>query len=175
MNVLCSKRALAAGLIMAPLITGCFESSGRAVMYGMIIIRTGATRYALGAVPSEPSLKINVTLTNFGHQPVFMKLCGSSDPAFQLERRVGEDWQLAFQPVCPMMFRAPRRVESGETVRHVANINPLGGPGLSVEEMPGTYRLVYGVAAANGGHSPVSPERLLPAAERTSNEFTIVE
>ena len=169
--------ALAAGLLMASLLSGCFEPSGGTVVNGRMTIRTAATDHPIVKLRSERRVIVAVTMTNYRRQPVFMVLCGTTEPAFQLEKRVGDEWQLAFQPVCPMIFSAPRRVESGATVRHLASIavTPGGSPRLSPDEMPGRYRMVYGFLSAAGGRSPGSSEGLLPLSERTSNEFAIVE
>lgn len=78
-----------------------------------------------------------------------------------------------------MEYTTPLRIDPGESLQHEVVVREGGGsvPQFGVEQIPGTYRVLYGIfeswdrAAAATSAELRSP---LPEEKRRSNEFLVI-
>lgn len=112
------------------------------------LVRTDSASYRLHVRPTETAVTITATVTNHTAAPVYVLTCAGFGSALaQLEKRVGETWQVAFRPVCLMIAGSPIELKPSETYRDMARIRALEGhlPEFKASEIPGTYRAVYSI------------------------------
>ena len=125
-------------------------------------------------------LSIPVSYTNPTHKTVYFVKCGYQQPAPVLQKYEGENWTNALGKVCDLVLTPPVEVEPGETYTQTVVLwswlYPNLYPQFSVEEIPGTYRLVYRI------YETWDPKRdepglgkLFPLEGRISNEFQLTE
>ncbi len=125
-------------------------------------------------------LSIPVSYTNPTHKTVYFVKCGYQQPAPVLQKYEGGEWTNALGEVCPLVLTPPVEVTPGETYTQTvlmwSSLRSNSYPQFAVEEIPGTYRLVYRI------YETWTPERdepdlgkLFPLEARISNEFQITE
>lgn len=137
-------------------------------------IRTDEPRYRFEREDDGRELDVEFTYLNRTGRTVHVARCGTEGILFRLEKRVGEAWVTAYEPICPMILVPPFTVAPGEALEGeiVIVLSPGAEPQLQVDEVPGTYRLVLSV---HGDWRP-EPGELgdpLPLAERESEAFEI--
>lgn len=142
-------------------------------------IRTDSSVYHLRTTPEAHELTIGVRFVNPTSAPAYIPTCQGTNPP-TLERWDGEKWVTAFSPVVLLCLGPPVVIGAGEsydyTFRVLASRRPNTYPRFEVAEIPGTYRLVWGIL---GSWRPDGPEPgigdPLPLAQRVSNTFTIAK
>ncbi|HEU4629183.1 MAG TPA: hypothetical protein VFS08_05535 [Gemmatimonadaceae bacterium] len=140
-------------------------------------IRTDRTRYALRTTPDGATEEIVVVATyvNHGADTVFISPCGTSIPAWELQKREDGRWRRALSPVCTMIAAPPLAVAPGaertDSLRIAGAARAGVAPTFDVGEIPGTYRLVYPIFRQRDGEFGVRDS--LPVVERVSNEFEV--
>ena len=136
---------------------------------GTELIQTDRAEYQLRTHGDGLATEIPFTFTNRAGATVYVANCnGGAPPA--LEKRVNGEWIPAWSPVyllcaSPSMVIPPFATYS-DTL-HLSAPNPLSDyhPQWMVEEVPGTYRLVW--------HSVGFKEVALPLELRVSNPFRL--
>ena len=143
-------------------------------------IKTDRTEYTLRFGAELAEMSIGVSYTNRTGSRVYLPTCHGANPPW-LEKRVGSEWVAAYRPAVLACLGPPVVIQPGDTYDYTLKV--VAGrrgtnryPQFEVAEIPGTYRLVWGLLAT---WDPDGPEpglgRLLPLEQRVSNEFTIRE
>ena len=135
---------------------------------------------ALNSTLNSLVLTIPVSYTNPTDKTVYFVKCGHQPPAPVLQKQEGEDWTNALGKVCRLILTPPVEVKPGETYTQTiffeSSLRSNTYPRFSVEEIPGTYRLVYRIYET---WAPFRDEpglgKLFPLEARISNEFQITE
>lgn len=141
-------------------------------------IRTDRARYELqtSADGATREFVVVATYVNRGADTVYVRPCGTSIPAWELEQRDGGTWRSALSPACTMIAAPPLAVAPGaertDSLRIAGAARPGVAPEFAVDSLPGTYRLVYPIFHAREGDFGVRDS--LPLAERVSNTFEVV-
>lgn len=141
-------------------------------------VRTDRTRYVLEE-DSAGIVRLTIPLRyrNGTGRTVYLPTCRGAQPP-RLQKKVGDQWVVAFAPVVAFCMGVPIAIEAGETFSYTMRIN-AGMPGtslmprFSVSEVPGTYRVLWEVFAGVEGNprQPTPVKDLLPLEWRVSNEF----
>lgn len=180
------------GLLRAPLVAaalallaaGCgvlealpFTSDGN-VSPGDPPVRTERETYALEATPTSYRVEVTATYTNRTGGTVYLQKCGHTPPAFTLQKEVGGEWVDAWRQACALVLVPPVEIPPGESYTTTARIHaartPNALPRFEVEEVPGTYRLVFQMLRTwdpHGSRPGLDPP--LPLEARVSNPFRI--
>jgi hypothetical protein len=136
---------------------------------------TDSTEYTVRLVDGMYRTMIGYTYTNNSGDAVSATHCQAPPPPV-LEKRVGEAWVRAYDPVMLMCLTIPHfRIAAGSTYRgtlHVAAAPPGRNvaPVFEVESIPGTYRLRWTLRAGNDPEAPGAA-----VVEAISNEFRLIE
>jgi hypothetical protein len=166
-------RALVLATIVAAIVScrpvKTLESQARTTL------TTDSAQYTIRFVDGLYRATIGYVYTNRSGNAVSATHCHSAPPPL-LEKKVGEGWVRAYNPVMLMCLTIPHfRIAAGATYRgalHVAAA-PRGrnmAPALEVESIPGIYRLRWALRA---GDDPEA--RDAPVVETISNEFRLIE
>ena len=121
-----------------------------------------------------------MSYTNPTDKTIYFVKCGYQQPAPVLQKYEGGEWINALGKVCDLILTPPVEVEPGETYTQTvvmwSSLRPNTYPSFGVEEIPGTYRLVYRI------YETWDPERdepglgeLFPLDGRISNEFQLTQ
>ena len=156
---------------------GCASAAGRGG--SAPAIQTTQTRYALVDSAGIARLTIRMQYRNDAKRPVFFPTCRGPQPP-RLEKRVGDEWVVAFAPVVPYCLGTPIMVRPGDTFDYSFTI-VAGMPGtsfaprFSVSEVPGTYRVLWEAFYGTIGDPtrPTEVRDMVPLEQRVSNEFQI--
>lgn len=135
---------------------------------------------ALDSTLNSLVLTIPVSYTNPTHKTVYFAMCGYQQPAPVLQKYERGEWTNALAKVCDLVLTPPVEVEPGETYTQTvvmwSSLRSNSYPQFGVEEIPGTYRLVYRI------YETWDPKRdepglgkLFPLEGRISNEFQLTE
>jgi hypothetical protein len=133
-------------------------------------IVTDSTVYHLRADGRYRRVTIGFVFTNLARAPVQVPTCHGAYPPF-LQKREGGAWVDAWIPVVMLCLGPPLVIRAGETYH--GSLEVAGGipassyPRFLVDPIPGTYRLVWGVAT-------VGRSGELPLDQRVSAPFEIV-
>jgi hypothetical protein len=136
---------------------------------------TDSAQYTVRLVDGMYRTTIGYVYTNRSGNAVSAVHCHTPPPPV-LEKKVGEGWVRAYNPVMLMCLTIPHfRIAAGATYRsalHFAAAPPGRNmaPVLEVESIPGTYRLRWPLRAGNDPEAPGAP-----IVEAISNEFRLVE
>jgi hypothetical protein len=140
-------------------------------------IQTDRQVYELEPHLDSLRLDIAASYTNTTGQTVYPARCGFEPPDFYLEKRSGDAWVLAYAPVClAVLIDEPFEVAANETYTTTLTLlhphDPNTYPRFEVDELLGTYRLVYRIYRT---WEPDGPElgELLPKELSVSNEFVV--
>ena len=153
-------------------LTGCsvFDPSASkegSEVIGFPSVETEASSYRF----TDEEVTIGVLYRNEGKEAVYLDSCGESGVSYVLEKRVGDNWKVVFQPICQLIEMPPVEVEPGGV--HAANVeiynreNPDALPNLEVNKVSGEYRLVLSIRSSGVGE-------LLPEDRRVSNVFNLM-
>jgi hypothetical protein len=138
-------------------------------------LTTDSSQYTVRLVDGMYRTTIGYVYTNRSSDAVSATHCHSPPPPL-LEKKVGDEWVRAYNPVMLMCLSIPHfRIGPRTTYRgalHVAAAPPGRriAPALEVESIPGTYRLRWRLCP---GEDPEA--RCAPIVEAISNEFRLVE
>jgi len=143
-------------------------------------IQTDRTVYALGDSAGIARLTIRMTYRNDTGRPVYLPACQGVIPP-RLQKRVGDEWVIAYVPMVRMCEDAPVIVRAGDTFDYRFPV-VAGMPGttflprFTVSDVPGTYRVLWEIfATADGNPGRPTPVRdPLPPEQQISNEFRLV-
>lgn len=141
-------------------------------------IRTHREAYALEATPTSYRVEVTATYTNRTGGTVYLQKCGHTPPAFMLQKEVGGEWVDAWRQACALVLVPPVEIAPGESYTTTALVHaartPNAFPRFEVEEVPGTYRLVFHMLRTwdPDGSSPGLGEPL-PLEARVSNPFRL--
>ncbi len=171
-------------LVLASLIvSGCSktgQSPERAI--SGLPIRPHKQTYTLVHSPTPLRASIVATYTNYGDRPVYLGRCGfSPEPHFVLEKNIGEDWTVAYSPICDMVLAPPFEVQPGEVRTDTLELYDFDSPNMyryfRVHSIPGTYRIVYKIYDCCPTKKGGSPRlgSLLPKTARVSYNFALAE
>ena len=132
---------------------------------------TDSTAYHVRTTDASHQVTIGATFRNHSAVEVLISTCHSPHPP-ALEKLGPDGWVTVYSPVVLLCLGPPVRIAPGDDYRityHVAGTRlPNAAPRLEVDEIPGTYRLNwYALHTKSGGQ--------LPAAQRTSNPFELLE
>ena len=157
---------------------GCATAGGRSA--NTPAIRTDRDRYALNDSAGIARLTIRMRYTNFADRPVYLPTCRGPQPP-RLEKRVGDEWVVAYAPVVPFCLGVPLTVRPGDSFDY--NFAILAGmpgtsfaPRFTVADVPGKYRVLWEAFFATNA-DPTRPTEVhdpVPLPQRISNEFEIV-
>ena len=143
-------------------------------------IQTDRAEYTLSFTPQLAELSIGVRYVNRTGGRVYLETCHTPHPPV-LEKRVGSEWVVAYRPAVLRCLGQPVVIRAGETYDYTFKV-VAGRPGTNnfpqfeVAEIPGTYRLVWGLLDTWNPDGPgPGLGRLLPLEQRVSNEFQIRE
>lgn len=90
-----------------------------------------------------------------------------------LEKRIGDTWSSVWTGASPACRSLPVVVPPGKEFRDTVQVLSAPGmyPKLRVDDLNGTYRLVWHGVSNHGDVPPLATP--LPQEERTSNDFTL--
>ena len=153
------------------------EPSAEATILADAPIQTDSSVYHVRTTEYFHEIVMNLSYANPTGGKVYIPTChGPHPPA--LQKRVGEQWVTAYAPVVLLCLGPPVIIEPGETYRYnyrvMAAHRPNTVPRFEVDEIPGTYRLVWhmlGTWTPNGPEAGLGEE--LPLEQRVSNTFRI--
>ena len=122
-------------------------------------------------------VSMRVSYTNPTGSTTYLPKCGKEKPVPVLQKLDGTEWINAWGPVCQSILVPPIRVEPGKTYTQAvvlrSSLYPNMYPRFSVNEISGTYRLLYRI------YETVESRRygndMVPLAARISNTFQITE
>jgi hypothetical protein len=143
-------------------------------------IQTDRRSYVVRDTNGLASLTIQLTYTNLTGHRVYIPTCRGPQPP-RLQKKVGDNWVVAFSPNILACEAAPITVSPGDTYPYTFRI--LAGmpgssyvPRFSVSELPGTYRVLWEIVTDVVGN-PAHPEATrnpLPVDQEVSNSFELV-
>jgi hypothetical protein len=143
-------------------------------------IQTDRAEYTLRYTEQLAEATIGVRYTNRTGSPVYLPTCHVPHPPV-LEKRVGSTWVAAYRPAVLACLGPPVVIQPGATYEYTFKV-VAGRPGTNsfpqfeVAEIPGTYRLVWGLLSTWDPDGPgPGLGRSLPLEQRVSNEFRIGE
>ncbi len=124
-------------------------------------------------------LSMRVSYTNPSSRTTYLPKCGKEKPVPVLQKLDSTGWINALSPVCPMILLPPIRVEPRQTYTQAvvlqSSLFPIY-PRLSVNEISGTYRLLYKIYETGSRDGQLGdPNIMVPLAARVSNTFQITE
>lgn len=141
------------------------------------MIRTDRESYRFERDTVGSVLKLSATLTNRLPHKLYVVRCQASGLS-AIEKRVGDKWRTAWQPVCDLGGRSITVVAPGKKYRDARRI-ALGPwhPTFTVSEIGGVYRARYDVYTRYGPDPATQIPVGDPAPEeaRVSNEFKIAQ
>lgn len=126
----------------------------------------------------DDMLIIEAVYHNTTDSTVYVRLCSRRSPDFMIEKHVDGAWIKAASPVCTLLPNPPIVIESGQHYRSTIRVwvIDLERDGTwRVTELPGRYRVVYGLYRT---WEPENSRRwglALPDLSRTSNAFRIID
>lgn len=143
-------------------------------------IQTDRRSYVVRDSSGLASLTIQMTYTNLTDHRVYIPTCRGPQPP-RLQKRVGDEWVVAFSPNILACEASPISVSPGDSYPYTFRI--LAGmpgssyvPRFSVSELPGTYRVLWEIVTDVVGN-PAHPEATrnpLPVDQEISNTFQLV-
>ena len=167
------SRALLVAAVVA--VAGDCRTSPAPERQAAATLATDSAQYAVRFEGGMYRGTIGYVYTNRSGDAVSATHCHTPPPPV-LEKKVGEEWVRAYNPVMLACLSIPHfRIAAGTTYRGTLHFAaaPSGrnmAPALEVESIPGTYRLRWGLRA---GSDPEA--RDAPIIEAISNEFRMVE
>ena len=164
-----APRARQAALVMLVATLGCLEPTSPSVDAGAgALTVTDSSVYAVPAAGGEP-IRIRLTFSNRTTDTVYIIRCGGPWP--EIEKLVGPEWVRASKVGQPLCLQATP-VRRGAQLRVDYVLYP---DLLSVDELPGTYRVVWDEVVWNFERRTATSlfGDLLPLANRVSNDFRI--
>ena len=125
-------------------------------------LRTDAGAYLAAITDWGVEFEADLTFRNASDEAVYFTGCVLPEPPV-LEKRVGEEWVVAYAPVVPACLATPLAVEPGGAVDYRLGVAGCLGdrcapewlPGPAPRSVPGTYRLRTSVATAVRDGLPV--------------------
>lgn len=178
---------LAVALLIAVVPVACGGSAtptGAAAVVGpagaSAPIRTDRAEYVADRTGGGVALDIAIRFTNPTDGPTWLSTChGTYPPA--MEKLVGGSWVRAYEPPALFCLGIPIVVPAGGTHDEVFMVRASARgsntyPQFELEQIPGTYRLVWEIYQGDGSElARLETPRLLPFEQRVSNTFTITE
>lgn len=117
-------------------------------------IRIAEDSTALLLTPEVGSFKVTAAVTNEDSRTIYLGGCGP-----QAQRQIGTEWQTVWTGMC---VGAPgmTAIQPGDSLKFPVAIvgfrQPNRVPAFDPRITTGTYRLLFGLAAAAGGTEPIS-------------------
>lgn len=141
-------------------------------------LRSDREAYEAESTQAGPRVRIVAVYRNAMRRVVYIPRCGSEMPSFTLERFTNGVWRRGYDPVCQLIGLPALAVPPGRQATDTLDIlfvtnAPYGPlPRHLLADVPGRYRIVYGVFAGAEAdrHGVFDP---LPLSMRTSNAFRI--
>lgn len=143
-------------------------------------IQTDSPIYTYTEANGLAHVTIRMTYRNTTGGPVFLPMCQGPQPP-RLQKQVGDKWVVAFSPNVLACEETPMAIANNESYQYtfqviagMPNTNYL--PRFAVNEVPGTYRVLWEVfhGAAGEPSHPVITRDQLPTNEEVSNTFQLV-
>lgn len=143
---------------------------------GGVLLRTDAPAYSIEETDRAFVVDIPFTFTNATGETVYVPNCRGMAPPI-LQKRVGDEWVLAYVPVVLACLSAPIVIERDHLYSGTLEVRAWKGdnvaPKFRIAELNGLYRLVWpGPVHDYDDAEPGFGERL-PDEHRTSNPFTL--
>ena len=168
---------ISVSLTAALLVTGAAcGSTERSRTEESTLFRTDSNSYALRADNMGYSALIDVEFTNSTADTVYFINCnGVTGVTF--EKLVDSTWQMAWMPAMNACLSAPIVVPPGSTRRFpthafAARRDRAQSGEITIEDAPGTYRIVWPHTVASYQGSPPFGDSL-PLSQRVSNRFIL--
>lgn len=167
--------ALAAALALAA--AGCSTPRDPGGDDGASPLRTDRTAYTLERTARGLEVDIPFTFTNTTGRTVYVVNCNGIAPP-SLVKREGRDWVTAWSPAVPLCLSPPIVIEAGTTYADTLDV-VAGAPGSNVQpqfmvdEVEGTYRLVWGGVVYDYDADRQGFGEPVPAELRVSNTFVL--
>lgn len=140
-------------------------------------LQTDRPEYTLHRADGALTTEIPFTYTNTTGHAVFVVNCNQSAPP-TLEKRIEGRWETAWTPIVLLCLSLPIVIEPGETYADTLRVNgadPASDmyPRFRVEEVEGTYRLVWPLVLYNYDPDRQGFGDKLALKDRISNTFTL--
>ncbi len=127
-------------------------------------------------------VSMRVSYTNPTGSTAYLRKCSNEKPIPVLQKLDSTGWINALEPVCYTRLVPPIRVEPRKTYTQAvalqSSLYPNTYPRFSVNEISGTYRLLYEIYETMEvyGDDQFGPlKNMVPLAARISNTFQITE
>ena len=156
--------------------TGCMRERPLHPAPSAAPIQTGKSTYVVEQDGPFLRTEIPFEYLNRTGGPVYVPKCQETYPPV-LEKQVEGEWIVAYAPVVLLCWEPPVVIGAGERYRSTfrmlaARPGTRAEPTFRVEQIPGTYRLVWSL------YRTVLPMQMadpLPREQRISNEFALTE
>ena len=141
------------------------------------LIRTDASSYVLTQRDGLLEVLIPVTFENRLPQPIYLQSCSRPIPPI-LERKVGDEWRVAWSERVLCSSVVPLYLEPGEVYEDTIHIyaHPFGDertPQFATADVSGTHRLQWRTALRSFDSRSRPPGEPVPLRHRVSNEFQL--
>lgn len=171
-----TARKLSIGLLTSLAVWGCggvFGSGGAPDAD----LRTDRSRYTVRATTAGLEAEIPFAFANRTGRTVYISNCARFAPP-RLEKRVEDEWVVAWRPLVPRCSSPPIAIRDGGAFQDTLLVSagyPADDlfPKFEVDDLDGTYRLVWPNVLWASDRTRSQPGDALPRSLRTSNEFVI--
>lgn len=173
------RTPLAIGLALAASLAGCSMAAGPEDLDSPAI-RTDAREYALESDERGWRAEIPYTFVNRTGEDVYLENChGGFGLRLDRWQEAEGEWVTAWSPVLLMCLSAPIVIPAGESFQDTIGLfagYPDGnaGPTFEVDEVGGTYRIVWIAGTHRDGRGESRGEQI-PFEHRVSNSFVLRE